>query len=155
MVTTGPIIVIVHELGHARALRRVAGRRSVILVGSGPTLLIRHFVNYDLRISLFAFAGGACVYDPRGLTVAQIRAVVSGGPWATVILGLVCALGATLIADMHSLPCWFLAAGFIDSLISAILNLMPVTGKGGVSDGLHLWHLRGLDPAHVPVPAVP
>lgn len=88
-----------------------------------------------------------------GLTVAQTRAVVAGGPWATVILGLICALGAMVIADPHSLPFWLLAGGFADSLLSSILNLVPVTRTGMESDGLHLWHLRALDPDQVLVPA--
>jgi membrane-associated protease RseP (regulator of RpoE activity) len=151
IVVTGPLIVLAHEVGHAIVARRHTGRPVLIEVGRGPalTLVSRGYV--AVRLRLFPWAGGRCFFSPIGLTVAQERAILAAGPWATAALALVLALAAYLIDDPDSLLYWMTLGGFADSMIAAIYNLWP--GKVG-SDGHHLMLLHGLPPDSVRRPSI-
>jgi hypothetical protein len=154
MFVTAPLIVLVHELGHARAVWRVAARPSVVLVGGGPVLFEHRFATMHVRVRALARGGGACGYDARGLTVEQERAITMAGPWATVGLGLLCAMLAALVNDPHSLLYWIPAGGFADSLINSAWNLIPRRlADGRATDGYKLAELRNLDPGLVRRPA--
>src|SRR4051794_31680121 len=98
-----PLLVLVHELGHAAEAIR-AGRRPVITVGKSPPLFAKSFdaleVQFHPRLPLSYFYpltsrhkiprsyAGLCRIDRTGLTVAQLRAFYSAGPAASVFAGL-------------------------------------------------------------------
>ena len=149
----GPLEVLCHELGHARAVLR-AGRRPTVRVGRQPAPLQRRLRHLDLhfnpRLDSSGF-WGTCDYDPRGLTVAQLRRILSAGAHASAAAGVVFGLLAFLLAGV---PLLFWSFGFaaLVSLGDAAVNLLPITRGGLRSDGADMARLRGLSPNAVPWP---
>jgi hypothetical protein len=147
-----PLEVLCHELGHAHAALR-AGRRPTVRVGRQPAPLQRRFRHLDLhfnpRLNLSGGSlGGTCEWDSRGLTVAQLRRILSAGPHVSATVGVVCGLLAYLLAGVPLLF-WSLAFTSVASLGDAAVNLLPITGATINSDGAEMAKLQGLSPATV------
>jgi membrane-associated protease RseP (regulator of RpoE activity) len=144
---TLPLIVIVHELGHALATRWVAGRRSVVSVGRQPAMIDHQTQWFWFRIHpMLDLAGqrlGYCLYDRKGLTLRQEREIILAGPLASFLLAFVGAAVAYLADDPKSLA-WMLGVGaFATAVIATFEDLIPRTAPGGqISDGEGLRRLR-------------
>lgn len=158
---TMPLLVLIHELGHARAAVR-AGRRPVVIVGKQPALIAHRFRSFELqfhpRLALDHFYPrthprdvpktylGECVFDPRGLTVAQLRSIFFAGPHASILTGFCLSAVAFLIADLASAVFWIAAVGAGLAWVDGIGNLIPTRSENRLfSDGAQITELRGLD----------
>lgn len=153
-----PVLILIHELGHARALIR-AGKRPLVLVGRQPAAFHwktrRLEVRFDPRLPLQRVKAtkttpgfvryGVCVYDSEDLTVQQLRSISAAGPHASVVAAVAAAAVAWLIGDPGSALFW----GFVITAFSAwnhaFRNLIPSRSPHFTSDGGRMARLRGLD----------
>jgi hypothetical protein len=171
---TVPILMIVHELGHAAAVVR-AGQRPVIVVGNRPPIFMRDFRRFDLLLhpaigfDYFRFTRdeeeeeaeedehahshiARCTYSPVGLTVKQLRSISMSGPRASLLAAIVLAEVTYLLGDPHTLPFWLAALGAAFALYEGITTMIPLEVGELSSDGARLAELRGLDDDEVPTP---
>jgi hypothetical protein len=169
---TVPILMIVHELGHAAAVAR-AGQRPVIVVGNRPPIFMRDFRRFDLLLhpaigfDYFRFSRdddeeeedeqpsphiARCAYSPVGLTVKQLRSISLGGPRASLLAAVVVAEVAYLLGDPLSIPFWLAALGSAFAWYEGITTMIPLEFGELSSDGARLAALRGLDKDEVPTP---
>ncbi len=139
-----PILVVVHELGHAAAVVR-AGKRPTVMVGKSPPLIAYRFRSFDLRFhprlaleyfyprtALKGFPKtyvGYCHFDPTGLTVGQLRAIYSSGPHASMLAGL-CFAAVAWFIPASSLLFWIAAFTAVWAAIDGIGNLVPAQHEG-------------------------
>ena len=150
----GPILLLVHELGHARAVGR-CGRRSTVFVGKSPALITRRFRTVDLHFHplLGKSEIGHCVYDSQGLTVAQLRSITVAGPHATIVCALVLSAIAIAIADAGMVVFWTVTIGAAAAWAAGVMNLIPQRFETiFLSDGAMMALLQGRDPNAVPFP---
>jgi hypothetical protein len=168
---TVPILMIVHELGHAAAVAR-AGQRPVIVVGTRPPIFMRDFRRFDLLMhpsigfDYFRFRRddeedeqeepathiARCTYSPVGLTVKQLRSISLAGPRASLLAAVVLAEVTFLINDPLSLAFWIAALGSAFALYEGITTMIPLEFGELSSDGARLAALRGLHKDAVPTP---
>lgn len=144
-----PLLVLVHELGHAVTPLR-AGRRVYVSVGRQPSLLAFEVGGLTLSINPLLEpvpeqrgtedVGGFCEFNATGMTVAQCRATISAGPWAETLLAIALGLGAMAVGDVGSVAFWCLAIGSLAGLVHSALNFAPWRSQ---SDGWVLSQLRG------------
>jgi hypothetical protein len=168
-----PILMIVHELGHAAAVAR-AGQRPVIVVGNRPPIFMRDFRRFDLLLhpsigfDYFRFRRDGeeedaeddvhsahiarCTYSPVGLTVKQLRSISLAGPRASLLAAVVLAEVTYLLADPLSITFWFAALGAAFALYEGITTMIPLEFGELSSDGARLAALKGLDENTVPTP---
>jgi hypothetical protein len=166
----GPLLVLIHELGHASAVVR-AGRRPMVVVGKTPPLFARRFRTFDLafhpRLPLSHFYPrtpwqripktyvGLCRYDPRGLKVRELRSISSAGPHVSIIAGL-CLGALTAVLPAGSVAFWVAALGAFSALLDGFGNLVPRKQHGRLfSDGARMSRLRNLDAETVVAPTGP
>lgn len=165
---TVPILILIHELGHARAAIRL-GRRPVVVIGKQPALVVKRFRRFDLllhpRLPLDQFyprtpltavpkeCPGECGFEIRGLTVDQLRSVYAAGPHASNAVALLLSAVAFLVADSYSVIFWIAVVGAFSAWATGIGNLIPRQAGGRLfSDGAQIARLRGLRGDFVPVP---
>jgi hypothetical protein len=157
---TGPLLTLLHELGHARGVIR-AGRRPLVIVGREPALIKLRLRRLDLhfdpwggvRLSDPAWQrpgqiAGSCLYHPTGMTAAQHRSIILGGPWASVLGGLLFAAVA-LACPPASVAFWIAAVSSLSGFWAGILNLIPIDRGRIHTDGAGLVELRGVEDDHV------
>jgi hypothetical protein len=167
---TVPILVVIHELGHAAAVAR-AGHRPVVVIGRRPPIFMRDFRRFDLLlhpgIGLDYFRLrrddedeeevadpniARCAYSAVGMTVRQLRSISRSGPRASILAGLILAEVACLINDPLSSWFWIAALGSAFAWFEGITTLIPLEVGELASDGARIQQLRGLDADDVPVP---
>ena len=155
---TGPLLLVIHELGHAVAVLRANGV-ALIEVGRQPPLLRLRTRRLEVRVHpqlhwpgreqrFGPGAWGVCRFDPRGLSVGQLRAIVNGGPLAEAAVGFGFALIAYAVSDPTNVAFWIAALGFVGAIVESIINLTP----GELRDGTHLKALEGWGEELVVVP---
>ena len=158
LVTTGlvvvfvinPLLVLVHEMGHAFAAIRL-GRRPDVIVGKTPPLFEARLPRLDLSFHFLLGsarrrirAPGGCCYDRAGLTVSELRGVASAGPMASIAAGVCLALVALLV-DVPAVRVIALS-GAILGWLHGISNLIPRRSSGFPTDGYTMSRYRHLDP---------
>ncbi len=165
---TVPILMIVHELGHAAAVAR-AGQRPVIVVGNRPPIFMRDFRRFDLLLhpaigfDYFRLRRededeqpdahiARCAYSPVGLTVKQLRSISLAGPRASLLAAVVLAEVTYLLGDPLSLQFWIAALGSSFAWYEGITTMIPLEFGELSSDGARLAALRSLDKDEVPTP---
>src|SRR5262249_18044026 len=143
---TVPLLMVVHELGHAAAVAR-AGQRPVVVVGNRPPIFMRDFRRFDLLLhpgvglDYFHFTSDAdeeedgedrpahiarCTYSPVGLTVKQLRSISRAGPRASLFAAVVLAEVTYLLDDPLSVPFWLAALGAAFALYEGITTMIPL-----------------------------
>ena len=131
---TIPLLVFVHELGHAFAVMRV-GRSPIVIIGRQPALirfqLGRLELRIDPRLNLLNYHRadirkvgrstdlGLCRYDPQNLSSAQVRSIVRAGPIAMIAAGVVSAIAAVLFGSSDSVGFWIFAVASLLALAEA------------------------------------
>lgn len=167
---TVPLLVVVHELGHAAAVAR-AGHRPVVVIGRKPPIFMRDFRRFDLllhpgvAIDYFGIRRddddeeevedmhiARCAYSSVGMTVRQLRSISKAGPRASILAGLVLAEVAYLIGDPFSMLFWIVTLGSAFAWYEGITTLIAFEPGGLPTDGARLEELRGLDGDDVPNP---
>jgi hypothetical protein len=167
---TVPILVVIHELGHAAAVAR-AGQRPVVVIGRRPPIYMRDFRRFDLLlhpgIGLDYFRLrhddeegeepadpniARCAYSAVGMTVRQLRSISRSGPRASILAGLVLAEVAWLIDDPLTSWFWIAALASAFAWFEGITTLIPLEVGELTSDGARIQQLRGLDADEVPIP---
>lgn len=126
----GPLVVLLHELGHAGLARAGGYRLTSFGIGLGkPLWRTRLKGGVVLHVDRWVFAGGACVAIPIGPPTARRAWFHAGGLLAQLVLGLV----LLLLPDQWF---WIRVAQF--NLLVALTNAIPWRFAGFASDG---WHL--------------
>jgi hypothetical protein len=165
---TVPLLVVVHELGHAAAVAR-AGQRPVVVIGRRAPIFVRDFRRFDLllhpgvAIDYFRIRDededevadthiARCAYSSVGMTVRQLRSIAKSGPRASILAGLVLAEVAYLIGDPTSMVFWLVTLGSAFAWYEGITTLIAFEPGGLPSDGARIEELRGLDDDEVPNP---
>lgn len=140
---TFPLACLAHELGHAVAIWRRTGRRALVVVGREEPMLRLRLRFCDLEFHPIVEETW-CWFDPKGLTVGQLRSIARAGSLGDAALAACFAAAAYPIADPGSVLFWIASAGLVVSAIGSILELIPVRGRPGqVSDGGQMALLRG------------
>ena len=140
---TFPLACLAHELGHAIAAWRRTGRRALVVVGRDEPLVRLRLRFCDLEFHPFVEETW-CWFDPKGITVGQLRSIARAGSLGDAALAACFAAAAYWIADAGSVLFWIAVAGLVVSAIGSIIELIPVRGRGGaVSDGGQMALLRG------------
>jgi len=122
--------LIVHELGHALAVRW-AGER-VLTVTLGGKLLATTFHVGAVPVSVGLGLGGSVSCRTHQLTAGQRAAIAAAGPAANVLVAPLCLL--------LPVPHWEAAYLAIALFASALQDLAPAHRAGGVqSDGVMLF----------------
>ena len=138
-----PLACLAHELGHAIAIWRRTGRRSLVVVGREEPLLRLRLRFCDLEFHPFVEETW-CWFDAKGTTVAQLRSIARAGSLGDALLAACFAVAAYLIADPGSVFFWIALAGLAVSAIGSIVELIPTHSRAGaVSDGGQIALLRG------------
>jgi hypothetical protein len=155
-----PLLVLIHELGHAAAVIST-GRRPVVVIGKTPPWFARRFGSFDLafhpRLPLSQFYprthlrdipngyAGQCRFDPAGLTVRQLRSIWSAGPQASVIVGLLLGVLAWFL-PVDSVPFWISTISALLAFVDGFGNLIPHEREGRMfTDGARMARFRHLD----------
>jgi peptidase M50-like protein len=122
--------IVVHELGHALAVRLVGERVLGIQLGGQ---LARVTVSLGtVPVSMGLGLGGSVSYRAHRLSAARRAAVLAAGPAASVLLAPLCLL--------LPVPRWEAAYLALAVLASALQDLVPgSTPGGGSTDGAKLW----------------
>jgi len=121
IVASRPLYVLVHELGHAFAALAV-GKRPTVMLGNHAPLLRLEFRRIGFWIHPLMFSG-SCIFDKRGLTVAQIRRVVMAGPKATVLILL------AYVFVWYALDASWLGWAFLGAAVVGFVLLLDEVGK--------------------------
>jgi hypothetical protein len=147
----GPACVLAHELGHAAAVLLRTDRRATVRCAWG--VLSRQLVLG--RVTLILHPGrldrADTRYDRRGLTVAQRRAVVAGGPLVSLALGGAGLALMTLVLTPWSLAFWLVAGVPIVNAGALVKDVLLRTPRPRPSDGDELRALHGRRATDVPV----
>lgn len=134
-----------HELGHAVVGRALGMRLRSFTVGPFRWQIQEGKWTFQFQPANFlAVTGGSAGLVPTKLTDSCWPDVcmIAGGPAGSLCLGLL-ALWATLRAQGRGWePAWeFLAFVAIISLISVVVNLVPIRPEAVYSDGAHIYQL--------------
>ncbi len=162
-----PLLVVVHELGHAAAVART-GQRPVVVIGRRPPIFVRDFRRFDLllhpgiAVDYFRIRRedeepadthiARCAYSSIGMTVRQLRSIAKAGPRASLLAGLVLAEVAYLVGEPVSIWFWIVALASAFAWYEGITTSIAFEPGGLPSDGARIEQLRGLDDETVPNP---
>jgi hypothetical protein len=132
LVLYGPIIVLLHELGHAAFARAGGYRITSFGIGLGmPLFKISVSGGVVLHVDRLLLAGGSCNAIPVGPPTARRAWFHAGGLIAQTVLGVV----------LWALPdSWLINRIEQFNLLVALTNLIPWQLHGMASDG---WYLLG------------
>lgn len=132
-------VLAVHELGHLGAGIRRGMRFLLLIVGPFQIARTPDGLRFDWVFNLGTLGGvAAATPDPGRPALPQLRALVLGGPLASLALGLV-AGGGSLLLEGRPGAYAFLIAVF--SLVIAALTAIPMRAGGFMSDGLQFLEL--------------
>jgi len=126
----GPLLVVLHEAGHALFARMGGYRVTSFGVGLGPPLWSLYLKGgVVLHVDRWIFAGGACTAIPIGPPSARRAWFHAGGLIVQAILA-----GILLTLPSH----WLVTGIFWFNALVALHNLVPWRFGGQASDG---WYL--------------
>jgi Peptidase M50B-like len=124
-----PLVVLVHEAGHAAAaLVLTRGPVTIRLGGDQPAMKLRAWrvaVSIDLP---GVWLGGGVAGWRGSLGRASRAAITFAGPLATLVSGAVAAAVAASIGPERRLAHWCVVFAF-QSLLTALVTLTPVFGE--------------------------
>ena len=124
---------VVHELGHALAVRLVGAR--VLKIVLGGQLVRATFSVGTIQIMVGLGLGGSVSHDGYRLSPARRVAVSAAGPAANILVAPACLL--------LPVPRWEASYLALAVLASALEDLAPShTAGGGTTDGYKLWQTR-------------
>lgn len=129
----GPLVGLLHEVGHALGARPGGFRMSSFGVGLGrPLWRIELRGGVVFHVDSLLLAGGACVAIPVGHPGLRRAWFHGGGLLVQLLLGLL----------LLGLPdTWFLDRVEQFNVLVALTNLVPWRWRGLASDGWYLWNV--------------
>lgn len=148
----GPVLTLVHELGHALPLA-LAGHPATVHVGSPerPARLSFSLGEAEVRLRYSPGFSGLCRYEepPSGFSAEGALLVALGGPAASALVALLCGLVARLSPGLLA---WaLLGAISVAAFLQVFFALLPVrypkwlgASDGRPSDGLRALRAMGL-----------
>ena len=147
LLISAPLVLVVHELGHAITARLVGFEAVWIKYGHGPVRWRWRMLGFGVEVRRVMWGGGLTyLHDPSFGAQRWRRALVDiAGPAVNLVLGIgFLVLGAQLDGD-SGLPGLVLSlvGGFaMANILTGLFNLWPSgpTPDGYYSDGHNLWH---------------
>jgi membrane-associated protease RseP (regulator of RpoE activity) len=109
-------LLVIHEYGHAWAMRRLRMRVDKIVIGAGPLL----FATAQEEIRLFPFIGMAISEDYAKASLRDRAIAAAAGPVTSILLGVV------LLLAYWIAPAWATLIAAKGSLLLAAINLIPL-----------------------------
>ncbi len=130
----GPLIVVLHELGHALYARRGGYRVTSFGIGLGkPLWRISLSGPLVVHVDRWVLAGGACIAIPNGPPTTRRIWFHGGGLIVQAVLGVVL-LAAMLFGADH----WILSRMAQFNVLVALTNAIPWRTGANASDG---WYI--------------
>lgn len=132
-------VLAVHELGHLGAGIRRGMRFLLLIVGPFQFTRTPDGIRFDWVFNLGTLGGvAAATPDPGRPALPQLRALVLGGPLASLALGLVAGGGGLLLEGRPGAYAFLIA---VFSLVIAAITAIPMRAGGFMSDGLQFLEL--------------
>lgn len=146
--------VVLHEIGHALAVRAVGGALTEFRIGFGPVLLQRRVGGTFLDVRALVIAGHVGWRVPPETSRSRLITVAAAGPAVHLVLVLVAVLGGP-----GSWPVWRIDL-LIANAAALASNLIPYQGSlmttsPGHNDGAAIAALLRRDPRRTKAPALP
>ena len=130
----GPLIVVLHELGHALFARRGGYRVTSFGIGLGnPLWRIQLSGPLVVHVDRWLLAGGACIAIPNGPPTARRIWFHGGGLLVQAVLG-----GVLLVVLLAGADHWILWRMAQFNLLVALTNTVPWRLGANASDG---WYI--------------
>lgn len=127
-----PFCILIHELGHAVAVKLLGGNIQYITLGKGEELLVLG----KLRIRSLWFWGGSCFYESSKELSRLSRVIIHlGGVTANLLTIIVIAILAVYVKEYS-----FYEDIFKYSLLM-LFCLIPYRFEGHNSDGMQIYQL--------------
>ena len=126
----GPIIILIHEVGHVFFVKLFGGKTCRIVLGSGKKILSLEKID----IYTLCFTGGICFYEDLKMDnkISQISIALGG-----IIFNIMAFfISILLLKHINNL---YLTHFKNLNLILAIYNMLPLTVKNFDSDGKQLY----------------
>jgi hypothetical protein len=141
---SAPLVIAIHEFGHATAAWLIGMRVVRVVIGSGPLIATRFHHRLAIELRRYPASGHIVAYPQRATAAKWPGAVfLLGGVAANAIAAAICA-GILLIADSRagSASYILLYVALWTNAGCAVLNLVPFTARRGrlpvPSDGKRL-----------------
>lgn len=138
-ITTRPITVIFHELGHALPALLLSKEKVEIYIGSyGNSKKSFHFrlkrLEVYFKYSPFLWNHGLCVPKDALLSKTKRLIIFVGGPMTSMLLG---ALGVLLLYEItfHPIGKAILSFFIFSSILDFIINIVPSSRQINLDDG--------------------
>lgn len=138
----GPLLVAIHELGHAAAALWRSSGPVVVRIGARRRRFALRSGRLRVEADELAQCGGFCAYDPTGLSGPDVAAIALAGPAASLagaaVTGLLWAYTGGPLQDV-------LSVATLGGVLLGVVNALPLTyqaRKNGDElavrlDGLH------------------
>lgn len=129
-----PVVVAIHEAGHAFFVKLFGGKVATFAIGSGKRIF--RFKNFEIRER---FAGGECIEDfshTNKLNDTQWIWYALGGVMATFTVGIMLTFVLNHIQEETFLYNYLSVVRLL--FIFDCFNLIPMKVKGYPSDGLYI-----------------
>ncbi|MFS0864597.1 hypothetical protein [Fredinandcohnia sp. 179-A 10B2 NHS] len=145
ILVAGPLIVLIHELGHAIAVLVCSKSFARIFIGDISSSIKENFKIGRLSFHFQWAYFGLCAWD-KELKKWQKIVALAGGPIASLLVTCLFAwlMGRTPEGDLHNMLHVIMIGNLGMFLLSAFPMFYP-KGSGGItgmpSDGLKIWKL--------------
>lgn len=147
----GPVLVLLHELGHATVALDLTSGRVSLFVGRQRRAVRFSVGRLDFGLSP-AGPGGLCVYEPATLKHRRAEVwIAAAGPITSALTGFVLLLLALMA---NGFAAKVLTIGALGAVLETFISGLPLRYAqglgGGESDGRAVWRiLRGAPPGGI------
>ncbi len=132
-------LLVLHELGHALMAKALGWHVYEVVIGQGREVLQFRVGSAHVSIKLAPLTGYVRTV-PTQLRLARVKQalVYFAGPGVELLLVLLIwlAVGPALLERSTALTSVALQSLCVTALLGAVINLAPISFRGGVSDGL-------------------
>lgn len=139
MILIWPLLLALHEAGHALAAHALGFRVCRIVIGLGRPIARFRVGGVPVEFRLFP-AGGYVVPAPKELSGARLKSslIYAAGPGIelALLLLIVVVVGPRLLEPSSELGTLFVQATSVAIVLGALFNLVPLPVQDGVTDGL-------------------
>ena len=118
-----PLLVAVHELGHAVTAVTLTRARVLVQIGGRPSLVRFALGRIDIRFDPKGYL--AHCQMPLGTTPGRMLAIAVAGPLASIVLAAPLVLAAIELRDWSPVAFWIAAVLSGATLFTGLANLVP------------------------------